>query len=98
MWVRLSPRNCSAELSHGFAGVIRPENGGPGDEDVGAGVGAVADVVGPDAPVDLDQRLLADQGAQAAQLVERLRQERLAAPARGDGPAEDQLDVLEDPG
>ena len=52
-------------------------------------------VLGVDPAVDLERRALADQRAQALELVERAREERLAAPARVHGHAQHEVDVVD---
>ena len=73
------------------------EDGGASDEHVDARLGDLLDVVGLDAAVDLQRDVeaaLGDQCPRLARLVERRRDERLAAEARVDRHEQDDVDLV----
>src|SRR4051812_28739498 len=69
------------DAAEGRGRVVLAEDGGPGDEQRGAGVRARAGGVLVDAAVDLEVDVGPEQRAQPPQLVERGVDEGLAAPA-----------------
>src|SRR3954470_12533033 len=91
--VRLATPDLGSKLSERAAGIRRPEYGCPRHEHRGPRLGARPGGLGIDSAVDLDVDVLADEPAQAADPVERARDELLAAPPRVDRHAQRLVDL-----
>src|SRR5947207_15011007 len=76
------------------AGVVLPEDGAAGDEEVGSGFADGTDVARVDAAVDLDVHFGRQQPAELGDTTERLGHELLARQARMDAHAEREVGAL----